>query len=257
MKHLYSKNKDFYFIVNEHLIFEIKQFNREFYTKENLANHIAYLSDIKPGRRSYAYAISNNNDLPSINIPSLEDKYPRIHLMSLDICKYLGVSRNCRLLFNIQEYYDNSTEVPKHNDGELLEFTVNSDGNLEIQESLRPAKVAVLTVVNDVPGGVGTRLWQKDTTEVVKCKAGDLLVFDNINCLHSVDSFSGQIKRRDGLLRLIIGWRSLDESCVHEINGAQNTKSTEELKELTKNWLTNKWPSKWVDIEKDLSKAAF
>jgi hypothetical protein len=247
----------------EETIAEVKRFYKEYYTEKNLSKHIAYLSDTKPGRKSHAYAISNNHNdgeyLPHINTFNVDfmGKYPNISNLTNFVRICLNISLDARILFNVQEYYSDSSEVPKHNDGELLEFSINKDGTLSITESLRPAKVAVLTLINDVKNGAGTRIWNGNKNMVVKCKVGDLLVFDNIKCLHSVNAFSGNSIRKDGLLRLIIGWRSLDETCVHEYDDLQFHKSTWDIKQITYFWLKEKWPKKWRKIKKDLTKAAF
>lgn len=241
----------------EDLISEVRDFYKTYYTRENLEKHIAYLSDIKPGRRSSAYALAPTSDLPHVRTDHLFLNFPGLHYLTMKIRPYLGVSSKARLLFNIQEYYSESSEVPKHNDGELLQFSVDDSGKLIIQESLRPARVGVLTLVNDVAEGAGTRLWNKDKSSVVKCGVGDLLVFDNLNYLHSVDKFNGKAIRKDGLLRLIIGWRSLDETCVHEVKGKKHSISTQQARIITKDWLFNSWPTKWKEIEQNLGKAAF
>jgi hypothetical protein len=212
------------YITPEHAELLVKyslEFKKKHYTEENLANHSAYLSDKQPHRTSSAFAVSSRVSglLPTIPLgfypyPPTEDEPSdgcSLYYTTISVSRFLGVSDTCRMLFNIQEYFASSEPVPKHNDGELLNFTIEQDGSLDIKESIRPDFVAVLTLVNDTDGG-GTRLHLPDgTTELVQAQAGDLLIFDNVNCLHSVDKLEGTVKRPDGLLRMIIGWRSLAE----------------------------------------------
>jgi len=248
----------------ENIIKETFAFKQAYYNEENLARHTTYLSDVHPNRQSHAYATSltYSGKLPAISIIErnlLTGKYNFPELLELQhkITVTLNLPFNVRTLFNVQEYYSGSEVVPKHCDGELLEFEADATGKLDIKRSVRPDQVAVLTLVNDTDGG-GTRLYNADGTEqVVVAQAGDLLIFDNIACFHGVDRLSGTVKRDDGLLRLIIGWRSLNAS-THYMKGDGITPITyEEAEVIIGNWYVNEWPEQWAKIVASQKKAAF
>lgn len=245
----------------EKVIAETFKFKTTFYNQDNLENHSAYLSDIHPNRQSHAYAtsMSYNGELPHIDMWNV--RLEELVDLQRRVTEELGLTSQARTLFNVQEYFSASERVPKHHDGELLEFTILGN-DLNIKRSIRPEQVAVLTLVNDTDGG-GTRLYFPDgTEEVVVAEAGDLLIFDNINCKHGVDPLTGTVKREDGLLRLIIGWRSINENTHYNDNGALNTPTvrpitTAEAEEITLNWYHNEWPEQWAKIQKTQQKAAF
>ena len=259
----------------EKIIAETYTFKNTFYNEENLARHAAYLSDKHPNRQSHAYATSlyYNGELPFIDLFNVRlEGLVQLHTRVTEV---LGLSNRARTLFNVQEYFAASERVPKHNDGELLEFSADAEGNLDIKRSIRPERVAVLTLVNDTDGQVGTRLYPTngDPDFVVTAKAGDLLIFDNINNFHGVDPLTGTVKREDGLLRLIIGWRSLNEKTYYWAKPQWNTVAdllgrdplvprcdqlTPELAEsITLDWYKNEWPTQWAKITNSLQKAAF
>jgi hypothetical protein len=241
----------------EEIIRQTYAFKKAFYNEENLENHSTYLSDVHPNRQSHAYAtgltyIGNLPyiDLLNVNLPGLVD----LHQKALG---ELSLPLNARTLFNVQEYFSASEIVPKHCDGELLEFEADAAGNLDIKRSIRPNQVAVLTLVNDTDGG-GTRLYNTDgTEEVVVAKAGDLLIFDNIACFHGVDPLHGKVKREDGLLRLIIGWRSLNAN-THYMEGSSIVPVTyDEAEDIISKWYVTEWPGIWAKIVASQKKAAF
>lgn len=247
----------------ETLINETKAFFASYYTEEDLAAHRTYISDTTPHRTSHAYAISSGyvegftGPLPTTNITSLYSKFPAIAALSQDVLdNRFGLNPESRALFNVQEYFGGSEAVPKHNDGELLEFTTDG-GGLQIKRSIRPEHVAVLTLVNDTDEG-GTRVHFPDgSSRVVRAEAGDLLIFNNIHCLHSVDALTGTVKRPDGILRMTIGWRSLADKCFYSTpNGVQQV-SMEEANNITQAWYANEWPRIWQGLQASARKAAF
>jgi hypothetical protein len=250
----------------ELLIQQALAFKTANYTEENLASHAAYLSDVQPHRTSSAFAVADyrtiGDFLPTISLENNLTCGPELRDISWVVSyKYLELRSMNRMLFNIQEYFSASERVPKHNDGELLEFIADKDGNLDIRRSIRPEKVAVLTLVNDTTNG-GTRLHFDDgREELVRGEAGDLLVFDNLVCMHSVDPLEGVSKREDGLLRMIIGWRSLGDRCAYA-EGDKNSMviakiSREKAEAITTAWYKLEWPAQWEAIKASRQKAAF
>ncbi len=243
----------------ESIIKETYAFKQAFYNEENLARHAAYLSDKLPNRQSHAYATGMyyEGDLPYIDLYNTShfERLVNLHRRAIEA---LGLTMHARTLFNVQEYFAASERVPRHNDGELLEFSADEYGTLDIKRSIRPEKVAVLTLVNDTDGQVGTRLFLKDGDDfVIQAKAGDLLIFDNVNNFHGVDPLTGTVKREDGLLRMIIGWRSLNENTAYAADGIVVPITTAEAERIIGDWYKNEWPSQWVKIQKSLQKAAF
>jgi hypothetical protein len=240
----------------ENIIKETFSFKKTFYTQENLACHAAYLSDTHPNRTSHAYATSlyYNGELPFIDLFNVRlENLVDLHRRALG---ELGLSLKARILFNVQEYFSSSEVVPKHHDGELLDFSIDN-GNLDIKRSIRPDKVAVLTLVNDTDGG-GTRIYLPDgTEEVVAAQAGDLLIFDNASCKHGVDPLVGTVKREDGLLRLIIGWRSLNEKTSYNSEFGNAFLNTEDAEAIIGVWYKTGWPKQWERIQNSQQKAAF
>ncbi len=243
----------------EDLIQQTFAFKKAFYHPERLADHTTYLADEKPRRTSHAYAVSRDyagGILPAINLSALEDNL-LIQVGEQVMYQKLGLSTDNRCLFNVQEYYGSSEAVPKHNDGELLEFKVREDGSLYIIRSIRPEKVAVLTLVNSSVDG-GTRVHFPDgTSEVVRAEAGDLLVFDNLHCLHSVDPLYGHVARPDGLLRMTIGWRSLGEKTYYENTAGIFQVGKTEAEKIIQQWYENEWPAQWAKIQAETQQAAF
>ena len=261
----------------EALIAETKKFYKEHYNEENLGAHRAYLSDTTPHRTSHAYAISNGyvegftGPLPTINMEG-ETRFPTIKAVG-DLINQtiLGLPDDNRVLFNVQEYFGGSEPVPKHNDGELLEFTTE-DGGLQIKRSIRPRWVAVLTLVNDTdstpagqsfpasgPSGFGgTRVHFADgTSEVLRAEAGELLIFRNDQMLHSVDALTGTVKRPDGILRMTIGWRSLGAECKYQDDKGMFDITQDEAETITEKWYREEWPKIWEGIRDKARKAAF
>jgi hypothetical protein len=241
----------------ESIIQETFSFKRAFYNEENLSSHSAYLSDVHPNRTSSAFATSLTYagslpfiDLLNVNLPGLVELHRRA-MVELDLPMFT------RSLFNIQEYSAASEVVPKHSDGELLEFEADAAGNLDIKRSIRPNQVAVLTLVNSTVDG-GTRLYNIDGTEqVVRGEAGDLLIFDNVQNFHGVDPLNGVVKRDDGLLRLIIGWRSLNANTTYMDGDKIVPVTFEEAESIIGKWYVNEWPQQWAKIAASQKKAAF
>lgn len=242
----------------EALVKQALRMERIFYNEHTLKDHKVYFQDKRPGRKSSAYAVSDRYEgwpLPTISLPWVGRNYPMQELVdtSRRAAKALSLPATARMLFNVQEYYVGSEAVPKHFDGELLKFERQGE-KLEILKAIRPWHVAVLTLVNDVTGA-GTRLHYPDgTSQVVPCKAGDLLVFENHNTFHSVDAFEGESKREDGLLRMIIGWRSLGSCCdfYRKVDGKviQDEISTRNANSMIEKWLEDDWPKVYKEHTK-------
>lgn len=248
----------------EAIIAETFAFKAVHYNDENLEKHLAYLSDAKPHRTSHAYAVSQlplKTLLPYISL-RIDDPNPFRWLADLysEVVYQMGLNRNNRVLFNVQEYYGDSEPVPMHCDGELLDFDVREDGSLDIKRSIRPDYVAVLTLVNDTKDGGGTRVHPADAVDnfrTIHAEAGDLLIFDNVNAFHSVGALYGDVKRPDGLLRMTIGWRSLGDRC-HYMHGEDIVPVSKTMAEtLIGMWYVTEWPKQWEKIRAKAQKAAF
>lgn len=264
MPDLFTLHKGFCSILEcEQLIREVFAFKSKFYTEENLSTHRAYLADDQAHRTSHAYAVSHGYEgpLPTIDMQALDGYLFLVNkgMQVIGHARRLNLHADSRVLFNVQEYYGGSERVPKHMDGELLEFTADAQGNLNIQRSIRPEQVAVLTLVNDTDGG-GTRVHLPNgTEEVTRAQAGDLLIFNNWECYHSVDALTGTVQRPDGLLRMTIGWRSLaDRVGYYEKDPGTCFRVTmDEANKITENWFKNEWPAQWERIKEQTQKAAF
>jgi hypothetical protein len=243
----------------EQVVKEVLSFKQIFYNDENLKSHIAYLADQKPGRYSHAYAFNGPDALPDLPGLPIDEifKFPELcHLMA-QVSELMDYSTHARFLFNVQEYYSDNAMVPKHFDGELLDFDVNPDDTLNIKRAIRPMLVGVLTLINDI-GEVGTRVHSPDNLDaVIPCQPGELLIFDNKNCFHSVDAFHAKAKRKDGIARMTIGWRGLNENCFLYNKGNSKIITRDEADKLTLQWYNKVWPEKWAAIEKNLGKAPF
>lgn len=245
----------------ENYITSTKRIVKRFYNEHHLRNHSAYFSDQSENRESYAFNIWNGTDvspLPSISNELIAESAKNLSYLNLKITENLGVSKDTRLLFNVQMYKGNCKPVPIHFDGEYFNFEVKEDGSLKINNGLRPEKVAVLVLANDSDGG-GTRLHYPDgTSEVVIGEPGDLLVFDNSVLRHSVDELTGNVQRPDGLIRMTIGWRALEENTKLVYDG--DTKyfvDIETARKLHQGYLVNQWPSVYDSFVKDGKLPAF
>jgi hypothetical protein len=237
---------------------EVFDFKKQYYNLANLEKHIAYLADEKPGRYSHAYAISAPEASPILPGIQFEDliKYPTIAKLTCQMELVLGLKWSSRFLLNVQEYYSSNAAVPKHFDGELLDFEVKDD-NLKINKAIRPKEVAVLVLINDV-GPVGTRIHYPDgSEEMVICEAGEVVIFDNANCFHSVDAFNATAKRSDNLVRMTLGWRSLNTNTVFYDGKINVDISQASADAITEDWFRRDWPAKWQKIKDDAVKAAF
>ncbi|MEH2402838.1 hypothetical protein [Nostoc sp.] len=221
---------------------------KHYYNEKNLEDHSAYFSDIQPGRISYAFTIWNSSDpinLPAINVQELEDHFKGFTALHQEVLKKLKIVNPSRILFNVQLYYSPSSPVCRHFDGELMSFSREADGSLKITSAIRPKHVALLTLVNSAKNG-GTRFFYRNgNSQLIQSKPGNLLMFDNIKYEHSVDQFSAEtISRNDGLIRMIIGWRSLDTNCLFWTNNGKSKELTfKEANSIYKTWLTDQYPN--------------
>lgn len=246
----------------EELVQGAKTIIDTFYNENNLKDHSAYFSDVKPGRSSYAFTVWDSpepNNLPSINMLSMEKYFKRFSYLHQQILKKLDISKPSRILFNIQLYYSPSSAVCRHFDGELMSFFHDDDGFLRITKAIRPRKVALLTLINSTKNG-GTRLFSKDgSSHLVQSMPGDLLVFDNINYEHGADQpFADVVSRNDGLVRMILGWRSLDTNCLMWTSREQLVElSTQEANSAYETWLIEQWPSIYELYKLSIKKIPF
>lgn len=265
MSELFRLYEDFY--VGEEnqskLIEDTKRFIRRFYNVLNLQNHAAYFSDISDNRSSYAFILcpENESGLPAISLTDVAGVSRSISLLTLQLYNILNLPKTSRVLFNVQMYKGDSKPVAKHFDGEFLEFSVDGE-DLNIKRAIRPKQVAVLTLLNNTLEG-GTRV-HFDTSEgvsesaVIKAKAGDLLVFDNIRCHHSVDKLeSGGKTRGDNLVRMIIGWRSIENNCELYDNGKFIAADAETVRQVHTEWLKNEWPKMFENYITQTQQVAF
>lgn len=247
--------------VLENYISGTKRIIRRFYDTHHLSTHSAYFSDQSENRESYAFAVWNGSEpsqLPAISPELFAETSRNVGVLNMKIREHLGVSDQTRLLFNIQMYKGNCKPVPVHFDGEYFNFQVQEDGKLKVNNGLRPEKVAVLVLANDSDGG-GTRLHYPDgTSEVIVGQAGDLLVFDNQVLMHSVDELTGTTKRADGLLRMTIGWRSLEENTALIYEGEMRERvDIESARTLHRNYLSGEWKRVYEQYVRDGKLPAF
>lgn len=256
---MYNKHRDYLNCSLETYIEEVNNFIQEHYQEFNLKRCATYLSDSKPGRNSYGFNINHssndNNIMPSINVDPL--LYPNISRLTDEMFDLLDINKNSRVLFNIQKYFSNNEVVVKHFDGHYFEFIHDEKGNLIVVEGLRPNKVSVLTLLNDVYKA-GTRVWEPCSEDgvVVECESGDLLVFDNWSCLHGADAFNAESTRKDNLVRMTIGWRSIDDKCRYIFPDFDKEISFESALIIHREKLKS-WPSKWEEIKRLNKDAAF
>jgi len=190
----------------------------EWFNKENLMSHAAYISDDNKGRRSWAFALSpphNDSNFPSVewknDIDSLFCEVTNAVMTMLDITEG-------RTLFNMQKYWEHSLPVHAHRDGEVYEADPSLPNRNHVIRALHPKKVALLTLFNNAKGG-GTRIFFDHTEEnsvVVCAQRGDLLIFDNVRNEHGVDELVPLGETQEGeVIRQIIGWRPLEQNCKY------------------------------------------
>ena len=265
MSELFRLYEDFYAgkEIQSKLIEDTKRLIRRFYNVLNLQNHAAYFSDISNNRSSYAFILcpENKSSLPAIDLADVASVSRPISLLTLELYEILNLPKTSRVLFNIQMYKGDSKPVAKHFDGEFLEFSVDGE-NLNIKRAIRPKQVAVLTLLNNTLEG-GTRIHfdtSQDVSEsaVIKGKAGDLLVFDNIRCHHSVDKLESNGETRpDGLVRLTIGWRSIESNCELYDNGEFIAADAQTIRQVHADWLKNEWPKMFENYVTQTQQVAF
>lgn len=227
------------------LVTQARRMERMYYNEHTIADHRVYIQDVRPGRKASAYAISHDyrGRLSTICMERMRVNYPGMQELvntSSRVRAALSLPKNARMLMNVQEYKDKCEAVPKHFDGELLKFERQGE-KLKIIRAIRPDKVAVLTLYN-ISESAGIRLHFPDgTSEVFKCEAGDLIVFNNADCFHSVDSGKGLV-----LERMIIGWRSLSHNCsFYQHNGdkiIQGKITARGANATIAKWYEEEWP---------------
>ena len=242
----------------ERIIKDTKRFIGRFYNVLNLQNHAAYFADVSDNRASYAFILcpENQSGLPALSLDKVADVSRPISVLTLKLYEMLNIPKTSRVLFNIQMYKGDSKPVAKHFDGEFLEFSVDGE-DLNIKRAIRPDKVAVLTVLNNTVNG-GTRVHLDDESSVITAKAGDLLIFDNLRCHHSVDKLeSNGTVREDGLVRMIIGWRSIEDNCALYDNGNLTFSDAETIRQVHKEWLKTEWPKMFESYVTQHQKVAF
>jgi len=244
----------------ESYIQDIKRLISTYYTTEFLQSHAAYFSDKSENRESYAFAVMPGNrriELPALSATQIQAVSKRLSTLNLKASEVLGVSPDSRLMLNVQIYRGNSKPVTRHFDGEYFDFSVQEDGSLNVVRGLRPERVAVCVLHNDSTGG--TRIHDKSgDSSVVVGEGGDLLIINNIDCLHSVDELRGESTRQDGILRMTVGWRSLEEN-VWEIRDGQTTKKIDAAlaRDMHRRFLSSDWPGIYADYVHNAKDSAF
>lgn len=255
--HLYKNFVDKKFL--EDYIQGTERIISAFYRDEFIREHSAYFSDKSENRESYAFALWNGLNEPSLPCFPAQSVFAHskeIARLSLRMHEILEVPRDSRLLLNTQIYKGHNKPVTPHFDGEYLDFESDPETHqLTVNEALRPHKVAVLVLHNESEKG-GTTLHGPDGREqTVVGEPGDLLVFDNLNFTHSVCSLQGKSTRGDAKLRMTIGWRALDSKVAFIKGGEIQNENLNSKESLTihKEFLKHKWP----DIFKNLNAGVF
>jgi hypothetical protein len=212
----------------------------------------------------------------------------------------MGVFRG-RLLFNMQQYWKASEPVPRHRDGEVFAAEIVHNERLSpasqlpdvetvdtaakpyacehagshdtfVKSALHPRLVTLITLQNDTEGG-GTRLHYPDdeivaaptvrgNSVVVRAKAGDLLLFDNVTSEHSVDRLYprdhptchdsaklNDAEHQANCIRQLVGWRAMEEGCVHLHDGAMRDVDYAAACRLQRHFLACTWPRKRKELE--------
>jgi hypothetical protein len=190
----------------------------EWFVKENLLSHAAYISDDNKGRRSWAFALSpphNDSTFPSVDWKN--DQGSLFSEVTNTVMAMLDITEG-RTLFNMQKYWEHSLPVHAHRDGEVYEADPSLPNRGHVIRALHPKKVALLTLFNNAKGG-GTRIFFDNTEEnsvVVCAQRGDLLIFDNVRNEHGVDELVPCGETVEGeVIRQIIGWRALEQNCKY------------------------------------------
>lgn len=196
---------------------ETTELTKEWYTQENIWNHSAYISDDAKGRKSWAFALENPNARTSLPcVHWLHSKNELFAALTTLVIAFLNLPEG-RILFNIQKYWEESTPVHLHRDGEVFDVDISShDNRTNVIRALHPSRVCLLTLFNNAEGG-GTRIMLANGTDfVVQAQTGDLLVFDNIDTEHGVEELvPKEFVTKGDVIRQIIGWRSLDYNCKY------------------------------------------
>lgn len=227
----------------EKILSEVESFVHRAYTDKNLLEHKAYLSDVADGRTSFAFTIDLFGNEADSGLPAFpaEDLPPRLRALTEKIATELRIDRG-RILFNVQSYECGSAPLPTHFDGEYFEFESADDG-FTVFRALRPRRVAVLTLKNAAENG-GTILVPEagGRKRFVWAGQGDLLIFDNKEFRHRVDSLQRQDESRaEDIIRYTIGWRALDDECTLFDRGSERTVSYSEARQLHQEFLDEIW----------------
>jgi len=223
------------------------------YTKENLEHRIAYKSDKSAARDSYAFVLRYPGGSLVFDLPGLElDTLPLpLQDVTREVAKRLGVQCG-RLLFNIQRYGPGSKPVRAHFDGEFFDFVINSDdGTFTVTRGIRPKQVALLTLKNDADGG-GTTLLSGTESSTIVATAGDLLIFDNVNQTHAVQSLTPKSgTAAQGFIRYVIGWRAFEDQCTY-IDGGQCAKdiTPDAAAQIHRDFMTTVWPVRLRELRR-------
>ena len=216
-----------------------------YYNEDNLRKRRVYFPDRSGHRQSHALSIwtGKNSREDAINIIDFKASFPQLGALTETVLsKYLKITTQTRLLINFQFYLNQSTPVLRHFDGEYLSYCASSD-RICIRKGIRPRDVGILTLVNEVPGA-GTRIFYPDgKCTTIVTHPGDLLLLDNHNLEHSVESIDHPYLKCKPL-RVSMGWRSLDYDCqLWEDDKFSRILTQEEANIIYEQWLISEWPT--------------
>jgi len=233
----------------------------KYYVDENLKSHVAYFSDQRATRDSYAFLVQHSSKNSDLTLPQIMyNKLPSVIQIAQKRFEDLAKLTRGRLLFNIQRYRDNSTYLPTHFDGEYFDFKKNDDDTLLINKAIRPNTTAVLTLLNNATKG-GTKIINpanESDFQIVVGAAGDMVAFRNDKLLHGAEPFYKRtdVQTQDKYIRYTIGWRSIEENAKWYSFGQMRELPYEEALKLHHEYMKLTWPSVYESLTLT-KKAAF
>ena len=181
----------------------------ELYNEELLRKRISYLSDSTETRKSNAIMVSTGNSpLPHFGI-SNTDLGLLLEDFNMVVAQVSGSTvdevHNTRTMLNFQSYENGSKPVPRHFDGEYLDFNKNEQNNSEVltlSEVLAPEVVMIGTITNELKQGAKLKEIGSNTIFSPLSEPGDMLLINNTRFLHFVDELKGS--------RSMFGFRNMD-----------------------------------------------
>lgn len=218
------------------LILECQRMIDDFYDsegyEERLKSGVIFPATLSGNRLSYAFTVGiGNEDDASSECVHINDLPTGIKNLTRDVVETLNVNKGF-VIINFQFYQNGCDPVPEHFDGNYLDWNMDN-GKMIVKKAIRPEKVAILTLENQ-SNLSGTNIHSQKDKICIRCKAGTLLLFNNLTQTHSVDSIVDcEHTELNQFCRITMGWRSISQNCWLWADEKISMATEDEIKDLS------------------------